>query len=116
MKILKNKNLFQFMAKKKLKDNTLEEVSGGIAIDELAQKTDMLAQKGDMLAQKVDMLEQKTDRLSQLDQKIDLLEQKTDMLDKKLIKDPGEVSFFSKLFGKKNIQITPNNKNSIMYM
>ena len=89
------------MSKKKLDDATLDEVSGGVALNELAQKTNMLEQKADMAAQKTDMLEMKA---NQFDQKIDSLAQKVDMIDKKLtIGQKTETeSFFSKLFGSKN--------------
>ena len=89
------------MAKKTLDDASLDDVSGGVALNELAQKANMLEQKADLTAQKTDMLEMKA---NQLDQKIDVLAQKADMISKKLtvgIKDE-KVSFFSKLFGFKN--------------
>ena len=67
-------------SKKKLNDKALEEVSGGVSLDSLAQKTDLMAQKADMLEQKTDMLNQKVDMLMQ---KSDLLNKKEDLKNKK---------------------------------
>lgn len=64
------------MARKKVNDTALEEVKGGVALEELAQKADML------------------------DQRVNALEQKTDMLSEKITtQDKGKVSIFKKLFG-----------------
>lgn len=86
------------MAKKKIKDDALNEVTGGVALNELAQKTNAIEQKADMMAIKAEMLEQKTD---QLDQKINALNQKTDLLNEKVTnRDKG--GLFSRLFGQRN--------------
>ena len=75
------------MAKKALDDALLDDVNGGIVLNELNQKTDLMAQKTDLMAQKTDLLAQKNDLLAQkndlLAQKVDELAQKVDMMAQK---------------------------------
>ena len=66
--------------KKRLDDSLLDEVNGGLALDSLAQKTDLMAQKIDMMAQKTDLMSQKSNLL---DQKTDLMAQKNNLMAKK---------------------------------
>ena len=86
------------MAKKKaIKDDALDNVTGGVNLNELSQKTNELAQQNLAMAERTNMLEERT---NQLDVKVDMLMQKADALTEQGL---AKKNLFSKLIDRLKI-------------